>query len=296
MAEHRARRGSIAGAFAWRLIEMLESPAHRALSLSARKILDRLEIELYRHGGKPEENGRLPCTFDHFVEFGVERHAIGPAIRELAALGFVEITRKGCAGNAGYRQSTLYRLTYRHAGSHKHISDEWRRIETLEEAEAIARAARMAKAEGPSKNKSPVREIPTGTSAGNPTNRSRSPVRETPTTGPVRETPTTGPVRETPTTSISREGTPQHRDTLRAPDDDAAAAPSASARQAPAFDLIEDAFRIGDRRIEVRKPAAAASLSVDQLAQHLVASHPSNAYKPVRPCLAVIANPAIATE
>jgi hypothetical protein len=78
----KPQRGSIAGAFAWRLIEMLESPAHRTLSLSARKILDRLEIELYRHGGKPEENGRLPCTFDHFVEFGIHRHAIGPAIRE----------------------------------------------------------------------------------------------------------------------------------------------------------------------------------------------------------------------
>jgi hypothetical protein len=179
---------------------MLESPAHRALSLSARKILDRLEIELYRHGGKPEENGRLPCTFDHFVEFGIERHAIGPAIRELTALGFVEITRKGCAGNAGYRQSTLHRLTYRHAGSDKRITDEWRRIETLEAAEAIAKAARAATPKQLPKNKSPVRETPTGTSAGNPTNRNHS---------PVRETPTTGPVRETPTTSISRRGAPQ---------------------------------------------------------------------------------------
>jgi hypothetical protein len=97
-------RGSIAGAFAWRLIEMLESPANRVLSLSAKRVLERLEIELYLHGGKPEENGRLPCTFDHFVEFGIERHAIAPAIREVVALGFVQITRPGCAGNAGYRQ------------------------------------------------------------------------------------------------------------------------------------------------------------------------------------------------
>jgi hypothetical protein len=154
MAKHR--RSSIAGAFAWRLIEMLESPAHRALSLSARKLLDRLEIELYRHGGKPEENGRLPCTFDHFVEFGVHRHAIGPGIREVVELGFVEITRQGCAGNAGYRQPTWYRLTYRHAGSDKRITDDWRRIETIEEAEALAMAARAAKLEPRSKNKSPV--------------------------------------------------------------------------------------------------------------------------------------------
>jgi hypothetical protein len=54
-------RRSINGAFAWRLIEMLESPANRVLSLSAKRILERLEIELYLHGGKPSENGKLPC-------------------------------------------------------------------------------------------------------------------------------------------------------------------------------------------------------------------------------------------
>ena len=62
----------------------------------------------------------------------------------------------------------------------------------------------------------------------------------------------------------------------------------ADAAAAPAFDLIEGAFRIGDRRIEVRKPAAALGLTAGQLAQHLAASHPSNADKPVRPRLAVV--------
>jgi hypothetical protein len=293
MAKHR--RGSISGAFAWRLIEMLESPAHRALSLSARKILDRLEIELYHHGGKPEENGRLPCTFNHFVEFGIERHSIGPAIRELVALGFVEITRKGCAGNAGYRQSTWYRLTYRHAGSDKRITNEWRRIETPEEAETSAKAARTAMPEQRSKNKSPVRETPTGTGAGKPTNRGPS---------PMRETPTTSPVRETPTTSISRVGTPHLIYGCSTPDDGMAHGPPArstdAAVAAPEFDPIEGSFHIGDRWIELRSSAAAAlSLTAGQLAQHLAAAHPSNADKPVRPRLTVIAAapiPAIAAE
>ena len=149
------------------------------ISLSAKRILERLEIELYHHGGKPEENGRLACTFDHFVEFGIERHAIAPAIRETVALGFVAITRQGCAGNAGYRQPTLYRLTYRHCGSHRETTDEWRRIKTVEDAETIARSARLRQPERVPKNKSPV-----------------------------RETPTTVPVRETPTTSISGGDTP----------------------------------------------------------------------------------------
>jgi hypothetical protein len=192
----RIRRGSIPGAWTWRSIEMLESPAYRALSLTAHRILARLEIELHQHGGKPEENGRLACTFEHFVEYGIERHAIAPAIRETLALGFVEITRQGCGGNAGYRQPTLYRLTYRHTGSDKRITDQWRnRAATLDEAKAITRGARSKPSARRPKNKSPVRETPPGS------------VRETPTenaVSPVRETPTTAPVRETPTTSISR--------------------------------------------------------------------------------------------
>jgi hypothetical protein len=45
-----AYKEHIPGPFSWRLIEMQESPAYRALSLSARKVLDRLEIEFERHG------------------------------------------------------------------------------------------------------------------------------------------------------------------------------------------------------------------------------------------------------
>jgi hypothetical protein len=32
---------------------MVGSPANRVLSLSAKLVLERLEIELYQHGGKP---------------------------------------------------------------------------------------------------------------------------------------------------------------------------------------------------------------------------------------------------
>jgi hypothetical protein len=188
-------RRSINGAFAWRLIEMLESPANRVLSLSAKRILERLEIELYLHGGKPSENGKLPCTYDHFAEFGLHRHAIAPAIRELVALGFVEIIQQGCAGNAGYRQPTLYRLTYRHCGSHKETTDEWRRIRTVEEAEAIAERARSPQSRRQPKTKVQCRKS------------SLAPVPETITEkdhSPVPETITTVPVPETITTSISR--------------------------------------------------------------------------------------------
>jgi hypothetical protein len=133
------RRTKIAGQFAARTIEMLESPAFRVLSLSARRVLDRIEIELAHHGG--QDNGKLPVTYEHFHEYGIHRHAIGPGIRECVTLGFVEITETGRGGNAEFRRPNLFRLTYKHAGSVAPTED-WRKIETIEGAEALARAAR----------------------------------------------------------------------------------------------------------------------------------------------------------
>lgn len=138
----RARRGKrtrIAGQFAWRLIDMLRSPAYRALSLSGHRVLARLEIELAQHGG--DENGKLPVTFDQFAEYGIHRQAIAPAIREVVALGFVEITEAGRAGNAAWRRPTLFRITYRHTKLAE-PTDDWRKIQSDADAEAIANAAR----------------------------------------------------------------------------------------------------------------------------------------------------------
>jgi hypothetical protein len=65
---------------------MLRSPAYRALSLSGHKILSRIEIELADHGGdKGRENGNLIVTYNNFEAYGMDRHAIGPAISEVVA-------------------------------------------------------------------------------------------------------------------------------------------------------------------------------------------------------------------
>ena len=134
---------------------MLESPAYRVLSLSARKILDRIEIELAHHGGN--ENGRLPVTYDDFVAYGIHRHAIAPALREVDALGFIEITERGRAGNAEYRSPNKIRITYRHLDKAK-PTDEWKRIATLEEAEAIAHEARQPLPKAKRRKNFPVTE------------------------------------------------------------------------------------------------------------------------------------------
>jgi hypothetical protein len=54
------RRTKILGQFAPRTIDMLRSSAWSVLSLSGRRVIDRLEIELADHGGT--DNGKLPCT------------------------------------------------------------------------------------------------------------------------------------------------------------------------------------------------------------------------------------------
>ena len=122
---------------------MLRSPALRVLSLTGRRILDRLEIEHLNHGGK--ENGKLPVTFANLRKFGMANgELIARGIRELRALGFVELTRVGRAGNGEHRKANLFRITYLPADG-KEPTDEWRRIETVQEAEKIARAIRKEK-------------------------------------------------------------------------------------------------------------------------------------------------------
>jgi hypothetical protein len=178
----RKRRTQIAGQFAAHRIDMLCSPAWRVLSLSARRVLDRLEIEHADHGGA--ENGRLPVTYDDFYRYGIHRHAIGPAIRELVALGFVEITEAGRAGNAEFRKPNVFRLTY--LNTKVGPTDEWQKI-TENEAEAIARAARSSTA---SKTENQCRKMP-NFDDGNRHRKARIRSAETITTGHTPETDTT---------------------------------------------------------------------------------------------------------
>ncbi|WP_417467844.1 hypothetical protein [Maricaulis sp.] len=139
-ARKSSRRTTIQGQFAPRTIEMLESPAYRALSQSAHRVMSRIEIEFAHHGGT--DNGRLPVTYDHFEEYGIHRRSIAPAIRELCALGFIEVTEAGKAGNREYRRPNLFRLTFRHT-ERLGPTEDWRRITTSEEAESLQRGARL---------------------------------------------------------------------------------------------------------------------------------------------------------
>jgi hypothetical protein len=81
-----------------------------------------------------------PCTMEvapmpRWMEFGIHDHAVGPGLREVEALDFVEINR-GRAGNAEFRCPNLFRLTHR-ATKDKRETNEWRQIGSIAQAEKL---------------------------------------------------------------------------------------------------------------------------------------------------------------
>lgn len=142
----------INGQFIGHRVEMIRSPAFAALALSARRVLDRLEIECCKSAGR--NNGNLICTHKDFRNFDIYRDGVGPGIRETEALGFIAVERGKAMGSS--TAPSTYRLTYlptKNAGP----TDEWRNITTHEQARAIAAAAR--KTARPKKKAKPRRPV-----------------------------------------------------------------------------------------------------------------------------------------
>jgi hypothetical protein len=136
----KKKHHKIGAPFVPHTFEMLRSPAWRVLSLTAHRILSRIEIEFGNHGGR--DNGKLPVTFADLRNFGIRNcDDIARGIRELRALGFVELTRPGRAGNGEFRAPNLFRLTYLPAYG-KAPTHEWRQFETIEAAEQAAQKSR----------------------------------------------------------------------------------------------------------------------------------------------------------
>jgi hypothetical protein len=143
------------GQFSARPREMLESAAYRVLSRGAHLVLSRIELEHRYHGGK--ENGRLLVTYEQLERYGLERGSIPPALRELEAVGIIEITQHGRGGNAEYRMPNMFRLTCEPA-QEGNVTNDWKRFPGRDDPDAdtkmmieAAHTARMAR-----KNQNPV--------------------------------------------------------------------------------------------------------------------------------------------
>jgi len=106
---------------------MYESDAYRSLGKVEMKILARLEIELMSHRGTI--NGRMICTYDDFVEYGIRRNSILPGLRKLARVGLLHITQRGWISST--RNPHHYQLTYlpHHDVNGNKIgpTDEWKK-------------------------------------------------------------------------------------------------------------------------------------------------------------------------
>lgn len=134
----------------WYSIEMLESPAWAAMTLNARRILDRLCIENRAHAGTA--NGSLCVTYDEFMTFGIpSRNAVAAALRVAVALGFVDVTFRGRRSYGGSRLASCYALTWLDQAGAGQRTNRWKRIATKQEADkVVARAIRSTERPTPS--------------------------------------------------------------------------------------------------------------------------------------------------
>jgi len=196
------KRNRINGQWSPRLIEMLGSPAYRVLSVSAHRVISRIEIEHAAHGGS--ENGNLPVTKQNFMDYGMDHDAIAPAIRGAEALGFIRMKR-GRGGNAEHKQPNRFFLTFAHGRGNRALepTHDWRKIKTIEEAQTIAVAARAAK-DPHAMRFAEARK--TKSRSGKPGPKPDRKTRTEKPTSPVRETRTTGQTGKPGPLSISRGG------------------------------------------------------------------------------------------
>jgi hypothetical protein len=200
---------------------LLESPAYGVLSRAAHQALSRIEIEHLKHGGF--ENGALPVTYDQFVEYGIHRHSIAPALRELEAVRLIEVTERGSSGNGEWHRPNKFRLTYLNVGR-ADPTHEWRHIKTMAEGRSLVKAARQDQKTPRKKNKTPVPVSANSQCRFLPIPSAENHHRE-------RQFPSKFPVSETVTTSIF--GVP------RGPSSFPRSAPAAQSPQASAHEPDE---------------------------------------------------------
>jgi len=260
---------------------MLRTDAWQALSAAAVRVY--IQIGSRYNGAN---NGKLAFSVrDAAAECNLAINTAMRALRELVDLGFIEETRHG-----GLSKKTRIASEWRLTAFKCDLTGSLKTCAFMHRGD-IARAYR-ANYQRPglsqTRSASVSKEITACLKRGADMTPSVSnEITDTPLLGPSPvSNEVTHIVYQSLGTDSTAKGSPER--------------PADTAVAAPVFDLIEDAFRIGERRIELRRSAAVAlSLTAGQLAQHLAASHPSNADKPVRPRLTVIAAappPAIAAE
>lgn len=171
--------GETEGWIAHRL-ELVTSPAWRLRPKPLANILDRLEIEHMREGGKA--NGNLCVSYDQFVAAGVSRKVIRAAEDTGEALGLLVVERsQEMVGNI--RGASKYRLTYVPAKDKRAPTDEWRDV-TAEQAKTIVADFQIVASQkrGPSYPQGTQPSSPFGQTTARKAANTSSPFGQTPVT------------------------------------------------------------------------------------------------------------------
>ena len=122
-----------------------------ALSITARRVLDRLIAEHLKHGGR--ENGRLHVSYRQLAQWTRANDGnIPPALAELVDLGLLVITHGERVAGSPKIAPNVYRLTFFPDHEDAASTNEWRRWEPSRGAppaawnQAASRARKAAKA------------------------------------------------------------------------------------------------------------------------------------------------------
>jgi len=118
----RAHRPPKDGPWVWLTRELLASPAWRARSINAVRLVEFLLIEHMSHAGT--ENGNLKATYDQLVAFGLTRSQIRAAIEEVEFRGLIRFKRGGRW--VGTNQPSTYRLTFLPDRESNPPTNEWK--------------------------------------------------------------------------------------------------------------------------------------------------------------------------
>ena len=104
----KSRLNSIDGPFIHFTRDLLESDAWRSAPINTRRLIDRICLEHLSHAGK--ENGNLPCTYDDFVRWGIDRKYVYGSIKDAIKRGLIYQSQQGIASPGAGRSPNIFGL------------------------------------------------------------------------------------------------------------------------------------------------------------------------------------------
>jgi hypothetical protein len=126
-------------------LELIGSVALAALSLRARRVLDRLVIEHLENAGK--HNGKLAVSYSQLsAHAGVNQREVASGLAELVDLGLLVVSHGRRPKGAAVTRPNFYRLTFLPDHEGVFPSEEWRRFEPSEGAGPISWRVALARA------------------------------------------------------------------------------------------------------------------------------------------------------